>query len=420
MLPFRRCSQWTLIAFVAGCGGGSGSGPGPTPSQVSKTAGDNQVGPAGQVLGTSLEVIVKDATGDSLPGITVNWAVASGGGSVNPASSVTGSNGKATTTRTLGPGAGTQTTTATVSGATAVSFSSVSQIQGATNILASGVATRADSVKATVAAPLVVLVKDQNNIPIANVIVTWSVSGHGQLSQTVDTTDASGLDSVTWTLDSISGAQTAQASVTGLVGSPVVFTATVAAGNADSMFVKAGDRQAGAVGDSIAHSVVIHDAYGNPKPGVPVTWVLGEGGGSISASSAPTDNSGTSTVFRILSAGPGVYTDTASDTASTGLAGSPVAFTDTGVAVVQIQVNNNFFVPILDTVPAGAFIQFHWFPGGVLHSIAWQSAPPGGSLPPNSNTMSSGDFFARVPRGGTYTYQCGVHGPIMHGTIVAQ
>src|SRR5690349_23565659 len=45
------------------------------------------------------------------------------GGSVNPGSSITGPDGKASTTRTLGPVPGTQTTTASATGLTTVTFS---------------------------------------------------------------------------------------------------------------------------------------------------------------------------------------------------------------------------------------------------------------------------------------------------------
>jgi hypothetical protein len=49
-------------------------------------------------------------------GVTVDWAVATGGGSIAPPSSVTGSNGQALATGTLGPSPGTNTYTATSTG----------------------------------------------------------------------------------------------------------------------------------------------------------------------------------------------------------------------------------------------------------------------------------------------------------------
>src|SRR2546427_4989645 len=48
--------------------------------------------------------------------VPVTWSVGVGGGSVNPTNTTTGSNGVASTTRTLGPSLGTQTDTAKTPG----------------------------------------------------------------------------------------------------------------------------------------------------------------------------------------------------------------------------------------------------------------------------------------------------------------
>jgi plastocyanin len=402
---------------LAGCGGGGGGpGPGPTPV-ITKTGGDNQVGPAGQALG-ALEVTVKDGSGAALSGLTVTWSAASGGGSVSPPTSVTGADGKATTVRTLGTGAGAQTTSASVTGATAVTFSHVAQIQGATQIAASGSATRSDSVKSTV--PFAVIVKDQNNANIAGVIVSWAVTaGGGLLSQAVDTTDAGGISTVNLTLSQGAVAQTATATVTGLVGSPVTFTDNATAGNAVSMTLNGGNNQAGPVSTALPtpHSVIVRDAYNNPKSAFSVSWTVGVGGGSITPSGAAiTNGSGIASVTRTLGAAAGVHTDTAS---ATGL--GTVVFTDTAAALVGIQVNNNVFNPATDTTAAGAFAVFTWA-GGASHNVTWDTAPAGG-LPPNSTTQPSGTFTTRLTKVGTYTYYCTIHGSPgagMHGTLVAQ
>ncbi len=391
-------------AVVAECGGGGGGpGPGPTPV-ITKTGGDNLVGPAGQAL-APLEVTVKDASGNPLSGIMINWSAASGGGSVSPPSSATGSDGKVMTTRTLGAGAGTQTTTAAASGATTVTFSHVSQIQGATQIAANGSTTVSDSVKDTVT--FTALVRDQNNAPVAGVIVTWSVTGGGgTLSQLADTTDGTGVTSVTDTLSQVARAHTAQAAVTGLIGSPVAFTDNATAGNAVSMSLNAGNEQVGPVSAALptAHSVIVHDAYGNPKPGFAVTWVLGLGGGSISNPAPVTNGFGIAAVTRTLGASAGVHSDTAK---AASLSGSPVAFTDTAGAVSTIQVQNNVFNPTPALVTAGTFVRFTWA-GGNQHNVTWDTAPV--TLPVSSATQGSGTFTVRLADVGQYTYHCTIHG----------
>lgn len=418
-MPTLRPSLFLFGAIaLAGCGGGGGPGPGPTPV-ITKTGGDNQVGPAGQALG-ALEVTVKDASGNAISGVTVTWSAASGGGSVNPPSSVTGADGKATTTRTLGPGAGSQTTTAGATGATAVTFNHVAQIQGATQIAANGSASFSDTVLST--RQLSAVVRDQNSTVVAGVIVNWSVTaGGGLLSQNVDTTDVNGISTVNLTLSQTSGAQNASVSVTGLIGSPVNFSDNSTAGNAVSMALNGGNFQAGPVSTALptAHTVIVRDAYNNPKPTSPVTWVLGLGGGAISPSGVVNTNaSGIASVVRTLGPAIGVHTDTAR---AVGLSGTPVIFTDTAAAAINIAVNNNVFSPLTDTTTTGAFANFTWA-GGNSHNITWDGAPVG-ATPANSPTQSSGSFTARLTGTGTYTYHCSIHGSPgagMHGTIVTQ
>jgi len=418
MASFRQRAAWMVVVLVVGCGGGGGSGPGPTPSVVIKTAGDAQVGPAGSALATPLEVTVKDAQGNPVSGVNVAFAAASGGGSVVPTSAATGADGKASTARMLGPGAGTQTTTATVTGVAPASFASIATINGAVTIAASGNAARADTVKATVVPDLAVVVKNETGAAVPGIIVHWTVSGGGHLSQTDDTTDITGRASVTWTFDSIADAQTALATVAGLVGSPVSFAGTAGAGTAATLASKTGDFQAGPVSGALPVSVIVSDAFGNGKSGVSVSWAA-VGGGSVASPSTVTDAQGIATVMRNLGANPGAYGTTATVAS---LAGSPVTFSDTAATVTGIQVGNggNIFNPATASVAHGDFVTFTWA-GGVTHNVSWDSAPLG-AQPPDSPSQTSGTFTVRLTAIGTYDYHCVFHGSPgagMHGSIDA-
>src|SRR5207248_854466 len=86
---------------------------------LAKFSGDNQVGQVGTALATPHTVLVTDAHGNPVPNVTIAWAAASGGGSVNPTSSATDAAGHASTTRTLGPTPGAQPTSARATGLTA-------------------------------------------------------------------------------------------------------------------------------------------------------------------------------------------------------------------------------------------------------------------------------------------------------------
>jgi hypothetical protein len=84
---------------------------------VTMQAGDGQSASAGTAVATPPAVLVSDAFSNPKPGVSVTFAVASGGGSVSGASRTTGSDGVATVGGwTLGASAGANTLTATASG----------------------------------------------------------------------------------------------------------------------------------------------------------------------------------------------------------------------------------------------------------------------------------------------------------------
>ena len=69
---------------------------------IEKTEGDEQQGFAGEVLAVSPAVLVRDANGHPAEAVPVQFTVAAGGGSVSPGSALTGADGLARTTWTLG------------------------------------------------------------------------------------------------------------------------------------------------------------------------------------------------------------------------------------------------------------------------------------------------------------------------------
>ncbi|MEZ4412098.1 MAG: Ig-like domain-containing protein [Gemmatimonadales bacterium] len=85
------------------------------------SSGDNQSAVAGSPLPAGLVVLVTDAYTNPVSGVTVNWAAATGGGSVSAPTSVTSATGLATVSWTLGGTIGGQTATASVAGTTPAS-----------------------------------------------------------------------------------------------------------------------------------------------------------------------------------------------------------------------------------------------------------------------------------------------------------
>ena len=83
-------------------------------TQIALNAGDDQSATAGTAVSTPPSVIVNDANGNPVPGVSVTFAVASGGGSVTGSPATTNAAGIATVgSWTLGATAGANTLTAT-------------------------------------------------------------------------------------------------------------------------------------------------------------------------------------------------------------------------------------------------------------------------------------------------------------------
>ncbi|MGQ0813360.1 MAG: hypothetical protein ACT4O1_02725 [Gemmatimonadota bacterium] len=144
------------------------------------------------------------------------------------------------------------------------------------------------------ATPLVVKVADLQGLAVANAVVTFTVaSGGGTLSAAVDTTNAEGTASVTWTMGSTLGDARAEARVTGLVA-PAVFTATVKAGapaTAARISQLIGSSAGGFdVSDSV--SIRVADRFDNPVEGATVTFAVTAGGGTVGSATKTTDVTG--------------------------------------------------------------------------------------------------------------------------------
>src|SRR5690348_9807569 len=395
-----------ITALAYACSSGSTNPPPPHTYTITKFGGDSQVGAAGTALGAVLVVYVKDERDSSVAGATVTWTAATGGGNVASATSQTDLDGHATIQRTLGSGAGFQTTTASLSGATGspITFTSISQIQGAFTIAAGTGGGQSDTVLTQLSAPFQATVTDHLGAPVAGVIVSFNVTaGGGSLSQAADTSDGSGHVTTILTLPSVAGGKTVQASVTGLLGSPVSFTATATAGNPTQMAKSAGDSQAGVISSALPnpHAVVVKDAHGNAVGSFKVRWVAGTGGGSVSDTAPVTNASGIASTIRTLGSTLGTQTDTASAT----LTGSPVIFVSTGdsvPALAAVTVGPGIsYAPTSVTVSNGGKVTWTWASGSIAHSVNWLTAP--GTLPTSSGIQSTGTYQVTFTMPGTYT-----------------
>lgn len=143
-------------------------------------------------------------------------------------------------------------------------------------------------------APLIVRVTDASNQPVAKVLVVFTINaGGGTLSQSIDTTDASGNASVTWTVGTSTGSGQVQARVAS-VATPAGFDIVIDAGPLAVMTRASsavGATPAGfETGDSIA--VRATDIFNNPIAGQAVSFSVAAGGGTVSAAAKLTGADG--------------------------------------------------------------------------------------------------------------------------------
>ncbi|MDB4950229.1 MAG: hypothetical protein JWM27_2878 [Gemmatimonadetes bacterium] len=264
-----------------------------------KSAGDAQSATAGSAVATPPAVTVTDAHGNPVAGVSVTFAVASGGGSVTGGSATTNAAGVATVgSWTLGTTAGANTLDASSTGLTTVTFTATGTAGAPANMVKSAGDGQTATAGSAVATAPAVTVTDANGNPVSGVSVTFAVaSGGGSVTGGSATTNASGVATVgSWTLGTTAGANTLDASSTGLT--TVTFTATGAAGAAANMVKSAGDGQSATVNTSVstAPAVTVTDANGNAVSGVSVTFAVASGGGSVTGGSATTNASGVATV----------------------------------------------------------------------------------------------------------------------------
>ncbi len=206
------------------------------PNTLSLVSGNTQTGTAGTALANPYVVLVRNAAGQPVSGITVNWAIVTGGGSI-AGTSLTNSSGQASATHTLGSTVGAHRVTASVAGATGspITFDATATAvppPPATRIALVSGNSQSDTISATLAQPYVVLVTNAASNPVAGVTVTWSVTGatDGSITPFSAQTDALGRASASHKLGTIVGAHSVTASAQGLQGSPITFTSTATHG----------------------------------------------------------------------------------------------------------------------------------------------------------------------------------------------
>lgn len=275
-----------------------------TPANFQLVSGNAQTAPAGATLSSALVVKALDGQGNPVPGIVVSWSV-TGGGAVNPVTSTTGSDGTASTQRTLGPGAGAQTTIANAGDipGSPITFSAMATSGSAGQLSITTQPAATATVGQTLSRQPQVQLRDNLGNPVgqAGIAVTASLgagapAGGALAGQLTQPTDATGLATFTdlsiggavgnFTL-SFSGANLAAVTSTQIAvtsGAPSASLSTVSAAPGTI-----------AIGATSTVTVTVRDVLGTPMPGISVTPAVDDPSGTVTPGQGTTDGNGTAT-----------------------------------------------------------------------------------------------------------------------------
>jgi len=322
----------------------SGTGIAGPPASVTPAAGTPQ-SVAINTAFTALQVIVTDASGDPLSGVSVLFtAPASGasgtfGAGQNPV--LTNAQGVAAAPAfTANSTVGSYTVTAAVTGVSTPASFALTNLAGPP---ASITATAGSGQKAAISngfvTPLQVTVKDAGGNPVNGAMVTFvapasGASGTFGAGPNPAPTNAQGVAAApTFTANTTAGTYTVTAAVAG-VTAPASFTLTNLAGPAASVTATAGTQQKVVVSTAFTNlQVTVTDASGNPVSGAMVTFAApaSGAGGTFGAgpNPAPTNAQGVATAPTFTAnTTAGTYTVTATVAGVT----TPASFTLTNLA----------------------------------------------------------------------------------------
>ena len=297
-LPRRPAAQF-LIACIAAlvasaCGGDNGGPGGNGPTSIAITAGNTQAVRYGTPVSIAPSVVVTNAAGP-MEGITVSFTVTAGGGTVAGGITATNAQGIATVgSWTLGPAPGLNTLRATAGSISVnINATAITGPPSAISVVAGNNQTWVQGSQVPVA-PSVLVTDGQFPVPGAHVVFAVA-SGGGSVSGAVQTTGSNGVATVGgWRLGTAT-TNTATATVQSTSIPAVTFTATAEPLVITAVNKVGGDNQSGFAGNFANEkaSVAVLNQFGGATEGIPVTFTVTGGGGTIDSTAVTTNISGT-------------------------------------------------------------------------------------------------------------------------------
>ena len=287
------------------------------PSEISVVGGAEQSTVVDTAFAEPLSVLVMDAQGNPVPGVTVTFTIPTSGATtiLDALTATTDASGIATVNATANTVAGEyEVTASTPVSTTPATFALTNEAGAAASI--TGLITSSPQ-SATVATdftnPLVVTVLDAFGNPVPNAVVVFTVPGSGptaELEMTTFTTDANGNVSIIAGASPIAGSYVVTATTAG-VTTPATFALTNLVGAPTTISVVSGGTQTTLATTAFGEPIVVEvlDAQGNPVPGVTISLILPTDGASATSSavSIVTDEDGIAVITLTANALSGSY-----------------------------------------------------------------------------------------------------------------
>jgi uncharacterized protein with beta-barrel porin domain len=268
-------------------------------------SGDGQTGPPNAPLPGPLTVHATDNGADA-SGINILWS-ASGGATLSSTSTFTGVNGQSSVTVTsTGPGPGPIQITATRADdpTATVTFNENLLPPNLSIVAGDGQSGLTGSAATT---PLDVLLVDGAGVPVNGQTITWTVTSGSALLASGSSTTVAGHATMTFDYGGTPGPIQITASAYGGAQS-VVFNETAL--TASGVNKTSGDNQSGNPGATLAPFVITIVPPGGATnlAGVPVTFTITSGTGTLSTTSTVTDAAGQASTTLTLGLTPGTVT----------------------------------------------------------------------------------------------------------------
>jgi hypothetical protein len=292
------------------------------------TGGNNQTATVATVLPVPIQVQAYNPySGQADAGATVNFSDGGKGGSFNPASSVTDSNGNVSTAYTLPKKSGTYTLTISGNGFGNVTTTATATPGAAIKVIAYGGSKQTGAAGSNLAKPLIAEAQDAYQNGISGVTVNFSANKGGLPNPSSAVTNANGLASTILQLPTTVSTLTVTGSSAGFKN--VTFVEYSVAGPAANIAVTTGNNQSAPAGTLLPQTltVVVTDQYGNPVSGVDVDFDdVGAGGSFYNPNPGLAGSTGTVSQLYTLPPSPGTVTINAT---TAGVA-NPAVFTESG------------------------------------------------------------------------------------------